>query len=469
MFLSLAVDECLYGGARGGGKTDCLLYGGLRQVHNPNFKGLFLRATFKQLQEVKDRALLRLKEVGGQWVASEDRFVFPSGATFRFGYCETYADALQYQGQEFTYIAYDEIGNLKDERAWDFLLTCLRTTDRSLITMARCSANPGGVAHGWLKRRFISVCPPDGTPVWKTVELPDGRVIHRSRAFVQARVHDNPTLYENDPAYVAMLMGLTEVMRKQHLEGDWEVGSGLAFEKLREESHLVPRTIIPGWASCFASFDWGYGHKWAFSVAYLTPGGKVHVIDSASGRKQIPEAIVERVRDVLKARDLNFSRLAYTVAGSDVKIRDEARGSFGPSVMEQFGNHGWFLMNADSSRVAGYQNLLRYIEHGLIEWEDTPGNRAVIQTLRDMVLDPDFPSDVLKVDADPITGEGGDDAYDMTRYLCMSRPLASVEPRDVTRGRDWSTFTRASKSQPFSGYTQPRGYALPSRIKSETI
>lgn len=419
--------------------TDCLLYGALRQVDNPNYRALILRRTFPELREVMDRALGMFKQLGGEWVASEKRFKFPSGATIEFGYMETYADALQFQGQEFTYVGYDEIGNLRDERAWDFILSCVRSTDPTLVKMARCSANPGGVAHGWLKRRFIAQCPPDGTPIWFHFTLPDGREVWRTRAFVQAKVFDNPTLAENDPGYVANLMQLPEVMRKQHLEGDWEVGSGLAFERLREESHLVPLQQVPGWASCFAAFDWGYGHKWAFSVAYLTPGGKLHVIDSASGRKQIPEAIVERVRDVLKARGLNFSRLAYTVAGSDVKIRDEARGSFGPSVMEQFGNHGWFLMNADNSRVAGYQNLLRYIEHGLIEWEDTPGNRAVIQTLRDMVLDPDFPSDVLKVDADPITGEGGDDAYDMTRYLCMSRPLASVEPveqmsRAVMRG-----------------------------------
>ncbi len=383
--------------------------------------------------------------------------------------CESYADALQFQGHEFAFIGYDEIGNLSDERAWDFLLSCLRCTDPSIVKMARCSANPGGVAHGWLKRRFIASCPPDGTPVWTAFTLPDGREVWKTRAFVQARVFDNPTLMENDPGYVAQLMQLPEVMRKQHLDGDWEVGSGLAFETLGETTHLVPRAEVPGWANCFGAFDWGFGHKWSFAVAYQRPDGKLHIVDAASGRKMIPRRIVERVADVLESRGLTFQRLSYTVAGADVKIRDEARGSFGPSVMEQFGSEGWFLMNADQSRVAGYQNLLRYIESRQIEFEDTPGNRAVIATLREMVTDPDFPNDVLKVDADPLTGEGGDDAYDMLRYLAMSRPLASVMPASALDRRDRSTFERAPKTPAFTGYAMPRIGGAPTQMRTETF
>ena len=248
-FLASAADEVLYGGARGGGKTDCLLYGALRQVHKAAYRALILRRTFPELREVMDRAMAGFKALGGEWSASEKRWTFGSGATVEFGYCENYADATQFQGHEFAFIGYDEIGNLADERAWDFLLSCLRCTDPSIVKMARCSANPGGVAHGWLKRRFIATCPPDGTPVWTSYVLPDGREVWKTRAFVQAKVFDNPTLMENDPGYVAQLMQLPEVMRKQHLDGDWEGGSGLAFETLGETSHMVPRAEVPVWAN----------------------------------------------------------------------------------------------------------------------------------------------------------------------------------------------------------------------------
>ena len=39
-----------------------------------------------------------------------------------------------------------------------------------------------------------------------------------------------------------------------------------------------------------------------------------------------------------------------------------------------------------------------------------------------MTTNPDDPEDVLKVEADPITGDGGDDDYDETRYALASRP-----------------------------------------------
>ena len=48
-----------------------------------------------------------------------------------------------------------------------------------------------------------------------------------------------------------------------------------------------------------------------------------------------------------------------------------------------------------------------------------------------MIINPDDPEDVLKVNADPITGIGGDDFYDETRYALASRPgVASSNWKD---------------------------------------
>lgn len=41
-------DEALYGGAAGGGKSDCALAEALRQVEIPHYRGLILRKTFPQ-------------------------------------------------------------------------------------------------------------------------------------------------------------------------------------------------------------------------------------------------------------------------------------------------------------------------------------------------------------------------------------------------------------------------------------
>jgi predicted ribonuclease YlaK len=45
-------DEALYGGAAGGGKSDCALAEALRQVDNPNYRALILRKTYPQCREL---------------------------------------------------------------------------------------------------------------------------------------------------------------------------------------------------------------------------------------------------------------------------------------------------------------------------------------------------------------------------------------------------------------------------------
>ena len=48
--------EALYGGAAGGGKSDCMLAEALRQVHIPHYRALILRKTYPQLSELIDRS-----------------------------------------------------------------------------------------------------------------------------------------------------------------------------------------------------------------------------------------------------------------------------------------------------------------------------------------------------------------------------------------------------------------------------
>ena len=53
--------------------------------------------------------------------------------------------------------------------------------------------------------------------------------------------------------------------------------------------------------------------------------------------------------------------------------------------------------------------------------------RRLIETLPQMQHDPRRSEDVLKVNCDPDTGEGGDDAYDYLRYGLMEAMEGGVE------------------------------------------
>lgn len=455
-FLANPAFEVLYGGAAGGGKTDCLIYGGLRQVHIPGFRALFLRKTFPELREVMDRTQGIFRRFGGEWVASEKRWKFANGqSSYEFGYCETWTDVQQFQGQEFQYIAYDELGQIPEERIWLFLMSRCRSTNPSIQAMMRASANPGGAGHGWLKKRFVKPCPPDGQVMVMPTEpgLPP-----LTRAYVQAKVWDNPSLVENNPQYIAILKSLPTVLRQQLLEGDWSAGSGLAFEELHESAHFEKARPIEPWENVFASLDHGFTHRFSVGLYVVQANGDVLKVDTITGRKMIPEQIVERVRERFLELGVPFHRLSYTVSGSDTKAREISRGNWGPSVREQFFAAGWNLINADQARSAGYQNMLHYLtwndqKKPKFRFMDTPGNRKCFEQLEAMTVDPDSPDDVLKVDVDPLTGEGGDDFYDETRYALMSRPVISRKPN--------ATQDRINQERIFAKAQEPEKQSTP--------
>ena len=77
--------------------------------------------------------------LGGVWSEQQKRWRFPSGATYEFGFCATYADVQRYQGQEFAYIGFDELGNVADERVWTYLISRCRAKHEALVLMMRAS------------------------------------------------------------------------------------------------------------------------------------------------------------------------------------------------------------------------------------------------------------------------------------------------------------------------------------------
>lgn len=451
-FLASPAYEALYGGAAGGGKTDALLYGLLRQVHHPQYRALFLRLSFPELREVMDRALAAFRALGAEWRESEKRWRFASGATIEFGYCEAYKDVMRYQGQEFTAIAFDELGQCPEERIWTYLMSRNRSTAPELMLQMRGSANPGGPGHAWLRRRFVDAC---GVRGGTYVDPATGLV----RAYVPARVKDNPSLRED---YIAKLNALPEVTRRQLLEGDWTAGTGLALEELDRDKHLIPAQDIPPHWPLFGAFDWGYAHPFAFGLFTADEGGSVYLVDSVHGRRLQPPQIIERITEALHRLRIPLERVSATFAGHDCWHDIKARGEWGPTIAEQFTAAGLPLVKATISRVSGLNNMRRYlawraaggVEHApAFRMFDTPSNRKVFDVLSGLVSDPDHVEDVLKVNADPDTGEHGDDPYDMLRYGLMARPMGA-QPQVAPR----SPFEQMHRHP---GYAREDGHMVP--------
>ena len=150
-------------GAAGGGKSYAMLVDPLRFAHRAAHRALILRRSMPELRELidKSRELYPKAFPGCKYREVEKLWTFPSGAKVEFGFLERDADVYRYQGQAYSWIGFDEITHLPTEFSWNYLASRLRTTDSEITPYMRCTANPGGVGAGWVKKRYISPSMPN--------------------------------------------------------------------------------------------------------------------------------------------------------------------------------------------------------------------------------------------------------------------------------------------------------------------
>lgn len=210
-FLAYLGEEALFGGQAGGGKSDALLMAALQFVEVPGYKALIIRRTFADLNQdggliSRSREWFQGKNV--KWNQQDHRWTFPSGATLTFGYFDTDAHYKRYQGGEWHFVGFDEVTQFQFNW-YSYLFSRQRKLESMDVTVRmRCTANPGGIGHAWVKARFIDA---------KTAKY----------FFVQSRLADNPGLDKED--YKRKLMKLDYVTRKQLMDGDWNEFSGGRF------------------------------------------------------------------------------------------------------------------------------------------------------------------------------------------------------------------------------------------------
>lgn len=217
-----------------------------------------------------------------------------------------------------------------------------------------------------------------------------------------------------------------------------KAGIGLALPKIEAARHIVKRFRVPPYWTQFGAFDWGFNHPWVFGWYAQDEDGNIVKIDTLWGREDLPQAICDTILAAVPATTPKF----LIHAGHDIwQKKGRASGFLGPTIAEVFQANRLRVIEADTSRVLGLNNMRAYID-----WQDdwpperiprftlmdTEGNRRCLAQIQAMQIDPKDMEDALKVDAD-IAGRGGDDSYDETRYALMSRPLTTRVPLNDTQ------------------------------------
>jgi hypothetical protein len=436
-FLAASEQEVLYGGAAGGGKSYGLLADPMRYFDNPNFNGIILRRTNDELRELlwKSQELYPKAFQGAKWQEKKSQWTFPSGAKLWLTYLERDQDVLRYQGQAFTYIAFDELTQYASPFAWTYMRSRLRTTDQTLPIYMRGTTNPGGPGHGWVKKMFIDPAPANKKFIAKDLDsgndlvYPEGHaragepLFHRR--FIPASLYDNPYLTE-DGAYEANLLSLPEMQRRQLLEGDWGVADGAAFSEFRPNVHVIEPYDIPSEWVRFRSCDYGYSsysavHWFAIDPSYGTLINYRELYLSKHTGRDLARAVLEAE---------GSEKMQYGVLDSSCWHN---RGQIGPSIAEEMIALGCRWRPSDrtnGARIAGKNRLHEVLK--VDEVTELPGIQF-FNTCRQIIADlPVLPSDPRGTDdIDPRYAT--DHAYDSVRYAVMSRPRA-FSPFDWGKG-----------------------------------
>lgn len=436
-FLSRGETEVLFGGAAGPGKTDCLIMGALRYVGNPNYKGLLLRRTFPRLQEIIDRCWQHYPKLGGVYRAGEHRWYFPSGASITLGHCQHEDNKYDYQGKEYHYIGFDELTQFTYTQYMYIAFSRARSTDPSLPVRIRATTNPGGIGHHWVKERFIDRLEPE-----KPYIDPETGT---SRLFVPATIEDNPTLYENDPAYVRRLELLPEVERDRLRYGIWDSFEGQVFTELTKGIHgCDPFEVPPEWEK-FMVFDWGYSKPFCAHWYAMDYDGVLYLYREWYGCKEGEADVGLRLRADEVARGIlerETEKIRVRIADPSIwhprpsTRRAESRG---PTIHEDFIAAGIFFIKADNDRLQGKQQVHRRFRVDDEIDTDTGeiiGRHPQFQAFnncthfwRTVPFLTESPKNPEDVDTDQ-----EDHAYDCTRYMCMARPVKPKKQDKIPRG-----------------------------------
>lgn len=215
LLVTCPADDILFGGARGGGKTDALLgdAGMYSQSYAPYFRGMLIRRTYDELDEVVARSQEIFLPLGAQWKAGRYTWVFPWGGFLKMRYLKRDEDASRYQGHSYNWLGKDEGGNFPQSAPLDKLSATLR--DKNGVPIREImTANPGGPGQPWIVDRYIK----DRQPMVPWRDPVTGRV----RVYIPSRLSDNAALLDNDPNYANRLRGSgPSWLVAAWLNGDW--------------------------------------------------------------------------------------------------------------------------------------------------------------------------------------------------------------------------------------------------------
>ena len=439
--LSCPAFELFYGGAAGGGKSDFLLMDFLAGCNEGRgaWRGILFRRTYKELEELIIRAKELYTPLGAHYQKTENVFTFPTGSFLRLRYLERDDDVGSYQGHQYTWVGFDELGNYATDYCYLYMISRLRSA-AGLKCYMRATGNPGGVGHSWIKMRFIDGKKPN------TIYTDE---MGRTRCFIPSLLDDNRILMKNDPEYEKNLTLLPRYLYEALRRGNWDIIAGAAFEEFRREEHVIkPFALESGQWFKFCAMDWGYAKP--FSIGWWAVNNEGRMIryrelygcEKGEANKGVKKSASEVAKEAY----------ALSVAeGVTVMVADPAvwsKTDKEASIAEKFEVAGWKMIKANNERINGKMQLHQLLK---TKGEDGKPMLLVFDTCFDFIrtIPLLLPSKVHPEDIDTAME---DHIYDETRYAIMSEYARHPARALRKQSGQWSFASKKAKSAGWDPY-----------------
>ena len=425
--------EILFGGARGGGKTDAGIVWLLHKSKHPKLRALIIRRNADDLRDWTDRANQIYSKLGAVRAGNPPEFKWPKGGIFRTGHLKDEQAYTKYQGHEYQRMLIEELTQIPSEESYLRLLASCRSTVKELRPQIFITTNPGNVGHSWVKERFIDPVAPG-----ETYKDP---ISGRSRVFIKSLIDDNPTLMDNDPDYVKSLealKGKNPELYKAWRWGSWDIFAGQVFQEFRRDKHVIkqilPRQDMPH----YLSFDWGYRAPHAVYAHALVKMksedgivfNRIVTYQEWYDTEKHPHELAELVYKTAKRRKF---KKAYADP-SMFNIKTDGTMSISMELMKKWrelNKRHWLTIDRGSKnriqRVATVHDWLSIAPDGLPYWLITNNCLNLIRTLPLLVYDEHKTEDV--------DTNQDDHSYDSVGYFLSSVKFISVVGSFGTKDR----------------------------------
>ena len=435
------IDELLYGGAAGGGKSEATIWDALKYaLQYRGSRQIIFRRTFPDLQRsIIMRTLQAYPKQLGKYNQSKHEWLFINGSVIELAYWDNDANYMNYQGAEYDVIRWEELTQF-EERWYVYMLSRLRSGGNDYPKSVKSTTNPGGVGHSWVKRRFIDVGAPEqvhmvpvtddnGNHLSYPPQHPRaGELAYNRVIFIPANVYDNHALMANDPNYLMRLLALPDNERKQLLEGDWDTFAGQYFNEFSRAVHVIePFEIPPDWKR-YRAMDEGYNDPFVCLWFAMDRDGNCYLY-----REFVKTMLLshEQADEVLKRTPAN-EWIDYTVA--DTSFWNTGKQS-GEAPFEIFAKKGVPMIQATKERVNGWKRMREWI-HVFDDTDPVSGDTFknsklkifsnclhAIESIPSMIVDEIHPEDIEDHNLDHVP--------DAMRYFFMSRPAPAKPEKKV--------------------------------------